>query len=106
MDGDRLVRELYNRAKRSGFQTAAKDTAFFFWLNPAGELITLENQDLTDSKDLCLQIVKFVDGDRVATEIVLGPEEIRELRNTLPVLDEDLLRSRSRRLRLKIARLR
>ena len=53
------------------------------WVNENGDMITLENQDLTDEKDYRLQILQFREDDGPATEIILGPSDLQELRDAI-----------------------
>jgi hypothetical protein len=66
-------------------ETASTET-MYLWINDKGETITLDNQDLTDPKDSRLQILQFRE-NAPATEIILGPSDLQELRDA--ILEED-----------------
>ena len=55
----------------------------FYWINRFGDLINEENEDLTDPRNSRLQILQFLTGDDAATEIILTPRDLRELRGVL-----------------------
>jgi hypothetical protein len=56
-----------------------------YWVNRYGDLITEDNEKLTDPADSRLQIVQFLNANDLATEIILTPRDLSDLRDVLNV---------------------